>query len=46
MRHSMLIMAPLVLRIDSVQYIMDLLKDVLNVLNEAITIISFRLDMI
>jgi len=44
-RHSMLIMAFLVLSIGSIQYIMDLLQDVLNVLNEAISHVNFRLDV-
>lgn len=45
MRHSMLIMALLVLSIGSVQYIMDLLVDVLNVLNEVVSPFSFGLHV-
>ena len=41
----MLIMTLLVLSIGSIQYVMDLLADVLNALNEAIIPISFGLDM-
>ena len=41
----MLIMAFLVLRIGSVQYVMNLLVDVLNALDEAICFVKFRLDM-
>ena len=41
----MLIMALLVLSIGSVQYVMNLLVDVLNVLDEAIFFVNFRLDM-
>ena len=43
--HPVLIMALFVLRIGSVQYIMNLLVDVLNVLDEAIFFVNFRLDM-
>lgn len=42
-QHLKLIMALLVLRIGFVQYIMDLLVYVLNVLNEAVSPFSFRL---
>ena len=41
----MLIMALLVLRISSVQYVMNLLADVLNALDEAIFFVNFILDM-
>ena len=41
----MLIMALLVLSIGSVQYVMNLLADVLNALDEAIFFVNFRLDM-
>ena len=41
----MLIMALLVLSIGSIQYFMNLLADVLNVLDEAIFFVNFRLDM-
>ena len=41
----MLIMVLLILSIGSVQYIMDLLVDVLNAHNEAVSPIDFRLDM-
>jgi hypothetical protein len=41
----MLIMTLLVLSIGFVQYVMDLLVDVLNVLNEVVSPVSFRLDM-
>lgn len=43
--HSMLIMSLLVLSIGSVQYIMDLLADVLNMLNEAVSHFSFGLHV-
>jgi len=43
--HSMLIMALLVLSIGSVQYIMDLLADVLNAPNESVSPFIFRLNM-
>ena len=43
--HPVLIMALLVLRIGSVQYIMNLLADVLNALDEATCFVNFRLDM-
>jgi hypothetical protein len=42
---SMLIMSLLVLSIGSVQYVMNLLADVLNVLNEVVCLIHLRLDM-
>ena len=45
MWHLMLIMALLVLSIGSVQYVMNLLADVLNALNEAICFVNFKLDM-
>ena len=38
-------MVLLVLHIGSVQYIMNLLADVLNVLNEFVRLVSFILDM-
>ena len=41
----MLIMSLLVLSIGSVQYVVNLLKDVLNVLDEVVHFVSFRLDM-
>ena len=41
----MLIMALLVLGIGSVQYIMNLLADVLNALDEFIRFVSFKPDM-
>ena len=41
----MLIMLLLVLSIDSIQYVMNLLADVLNALDEAICFVKFRLDM-
>ena len=41
----MLIMALLVLSVASTQYIMDLLVDVLNALNEVVSPVSFGLDM-
>ena len=41
----MLIMVLLVLSIGSVQYVMNLLADVLNALNEPYRLFSFRLDM-
>lgn len=42
--HPTLIMSLLVLSIGSVQYVMDLLVDVLNVLNEVFIPVSFGLD--
>jgi len=45
MSHSMLIMALLVLSIGSIQYIMDLLANVLNVLNEVVSSFSFGLNV-
>ena len=42
----MLINAFLALSIGFIQYIMDLLEDVLNVLNGVVSPISFELDMI
>ena len=41
----MLIMSLLVLSIGSVQYVMNLLANVLNVLNEGVRLGNFRLDM-
>ena len=41
----MLIMSLLVLSIGSVQYVMNLLVNVLNVLNEVVRLGNFRLDM-
>ena len=41
----MLIMSLLVLSIGSVQYVMNLLADVLNALDEAILFVNFRVDM-
>jgi len=43
--HPMLIMSLLVLSIGSVQDVMNLLADVLNVLNEVVCLICLRLDM-
>jgi hypothetical protein len=43
--HPMLIMSLLVLSIGSVQDVMNLLADVLNVLNEVVCLIRLRLDM-
>ena len=43
--HPMSIMSLLVLSIGSVQDVMNLLADVLNALNEAICLVSLRLDM-
>jgi hypothetical protein len=43
--HPMLIMSLLVLRIGSVQDVMNLLADVLNVINEFVYLICLRLDM-
>ena len=41
----MLIMSLLVLSIGPIQYVVNLLVDVLNVLNEVVRFVSFRLDM-
>ena len=41
----MLIMELLVLSINSFEYVMNLLVDVLNALDEAICFVNFRLDM-
>ena len=41
----MLIMALLLLSISFVQYVMNLLADVLNAVNEAIFFVNFRLDV-
>ena len=41
----MLIMSLLVLSIGSVQYVMSLLADVLNALDEVFFFVRFRLDM-
>jgi hypothetical protein len=43
--HPMLIMSLFVLSIGSVQDVMNLLEDVLNVLNEFVCLIHLRLDM-
>ena len=43
--HPMLIMLLLVLSIGSVQYVMNLLADVLNMLNEVVCLVNLRLDM-
>ena len=43
--HLMLIMSLLVLSIGFVQYIMNLLVNVLKALNEAVCLGKFRLDM-
>ena len=43
--HPMLIMSLLVLRIGSIQDFMNLLADLLNALNEAVCLVSLRLDM-
>ena len=45
MWHLILIMLFLVLSIGSVQYVMNLLVDVLNELDEIVFFVSFRLDM-
>jgi hypothetical protein len=44
--HPMLNMSLLVLSIGSIQDVMNLLADVLNVLNEFVCLICLRLDMI
>ncbi len=41
----MLIMVLLVLSIGFVQYIMDMLADVLNALNEVVSLVDFGLDV-
>ena len=41
----MLIMELLVISIGSVEYFMNLLADVLNVLDEIVHFVNFRLDM-
>ena len=41
----MLITSLFVLSIGSVQYVMNLLADVLNALDEVVRFVSFRLDM-
>ena len=41
----MLIMSLLVLSIGSIQYVMNLLVDVLNALDEVVRFVNFRLDM-
>ena len=41
----MLIMSLLVLRIVFIQYVMNLLVDVINALNEFVLFVSFKLDM-
>ena len=41
----MLIMSFLVLIIGSIQYVINLLVDVLNVLDEVVHFVNFRLDM-
>ena len=41
----MLIMSLLILSIESIQYVMDLLEDVMNELNEFVSLVNFRLDM-
>ena len=43
--HPILIMPVLVLIIGSIQYVMKLLANVLNVLNEALRLGNFTLDM-
>ena len=43
--HLMLIMPLLVLSIGSIQYVMNLLVNMLNALNEVVRLGSFRLDM-
>ena len=45
MWHLMLIMTLFVLSIFSIQYVLDLLKNVLNGFNEASNCVSFELDM-
>ena len=41
----MLIMSLLVLSIESIQYVMKLLENVLNALNEGVFLGKFKLDM-
>ena len=41
----MLIMTLPVVIIGSLQYVMDLLEDVLNLINEDVSFVSFRMDM-
>ena len=43
--YPMLIMSLLILSIGSIQYVMTLLADVLNVLDEIVHFVIFRLDM-
>ena len=43
--HLMLIMSLLILSIGYVQYVMNLLVNVLNALNEVVCLRNFRLDM-
>ena len=43
--HPMLIMLLLILGIGSIQYVMNLLANVLNALNEFVRLRNFRLDM-
>ena len=43
--HLMLIMSLLVISTDSIHYVMNLLEDVLNALDEATFFVNFRLDM-
>ena len=43
--HPVLIMALLVLHISSIQYMMNLLADVFNALDEATCFVNFRLDV-
>lgn len=41
----MFIMTMLILKIDYVQYVMDLLEGVLNAVDEVVSMINFKLDM-
>ena len=45
MWHPVLIMAFFVLSIGFVKYVMNLLEDVLNALDEVVCFVKFRLDM-
>ena len=44
--YSMAIMTLFIIQIFSVQYVMDLLEDVLNALNDVISLVNIRLGMI
>ena len=41
----MLLMSLLIISIGIIEYVMDLLVDVLNVLNEVFSLVNFELDM-